>query len=67
MGNLTLDELKELALALNLMSAKRYEYKLDEGIDKYKTHNEKFLKMDRDLLQRVKTEIEKLKGNKECQ
>jgi hypothetical protein len=67
MENLTLDELKELALALNLMSAKRYEYKLDEGIDKYKTDNEKFLQMDRDLLQRVKSEIDKLKGTKECQ
>lgn len=62
MDNLTLDELKELALALNLMSAKRYEYKLDETIDKHKDDNEKFLRMDRDLLQKVKIEMDKLKG-----
>ena len=62
MENLTLDELKELALALNLMSAKRYEYKLNDTIDKYQNDNEKFLNMDRDLLNRIKADMDKLKG-----
>jgi hypothetical protein len=64
MDNLTYEELKEIALSLNLMSAKRNDFKEDDTIDKYKEDNNKFLEMDKVLLQKVKNDMIKLKGDK---
>lgn len=65
MESLTLEELKELALGLNLISASRNAYNEDETIDKYKETNEKYLEMDKNLLAKIKAEIDKLKGVEE--
>lgn len=61
MENLTLEELKELALCLNLISASRNAYNEDDTIDKYKEDNNKYLEMDKGLLIKIKNEIDKLK------
>jgi len=61
MDNLTYEELKEIALALNLMLAKRNDFKEDDTIDQYKENNNKFLEMDKKLLQKVKNHISKIK------
>ena len=66
MEDLTYEELKEIALSLNLMSAKRNDFKLDKTIDKYKEDNNKFLEMDRVLLGKVKNDMAKLKELEEC-
>lgn len=63
MNNLTLEELKELALGLNMISASRNAFNEDETIDQYKEINEKYLEMDKNLLNKIKVEIDKLKGN----
>ena len=64
MDNLTYEELKEIALSLNLMLAKRNDFKEDDTIDKYKKDNNKFLELDKVLLQKVKNNMIKLKGDK---
>lgn len=64
MENLTLDELKELALGLNLISANRNAFHEDDTIDKYKETNEQYLEMDKQLLSKIKIEIDKLKEEK---
>jgi len=61
MENLTLEELKELALGLNLISASRNAYNEDDTVDKYKEDNNKYLEMDKNLLSKIKTEMDKLK------
>lgn len=61
MENLTLEELKELALGLNLISASRNAYNEDDAVDKYKEDNNKYLEMDKNLLSKIKTEMDKLK------
>lgn len=61
MDNLTLEELKELALGLNMISASRNEYNEDDTIDKYKETNEKYLEMDKNLLVKIKADMDKLK------
>ena len=55
------EELKEFALALQELSAKRYQYLLDKTNQKYRKDNEKYLKLDNDLIRKVTTEIKKLK------
>jgi hypothetical protein len=63
--NLTIEELKELALGLNLISANRNAFHEDDTIDKYKETNEKYLEMDKNLLIKIKNEINKIKIMKE--
>jgi parvulin-like peptidyl-prolyl isomerase len=58
MTDLTYEQLKEIALALNMLSAQRNSYLVDESNDKYRDDIEKFLNMDRDLLKMVKEEID---------
>lgn len=58
MKDLTYEQLKEIALALNMLSAQRNSYLVDESNDKYREDIEKFLNMDRELLKRVKEEID---------
>jgi ribosomal protein S13 len=58
MEQLTYEQLKEIALALNMLSAQRNSYLVDENNDKYREEIEKFLNMDRDLLKMVKEEID---------
>jgi len=55
------DELKEIALSLNLISAERNAYLLDDSINKYKENNNKYLEMDKILLNKIKLEIKRLK------
>ena len=58
------EELKELALGLNLISASRNAYNEDDTVDKYKETNEKYLEMDKQLLAKIKVEMDKLKEEK---
>lgn len=58
MKDMTYEQLKEIALALNMLSAQRNSYLVDESNDKYRDDIEKFLDMDRDLLKIVKEEID---------
>jgi hypothetical protein len=67
MNELTYEELKEFALALNELSAKRNQYLLDESNIKYRDENKKFLELDKSLLQKVKERIDILKGKDICQ
>jgi hypothetical protein len=68
MKDLTYEQLKEIALALNMLSAQRNSYLVDESNDKYREDIERFLNMDRELLKRVKDEIDLRKvEDKECQ
>jgi len=59
--DLTKEQLKELALGLNLLSAQRNCYLLDDNNDKYKDDIKKYLDMDNDLIRKIKFEIDKLK------
>jgi hypothetical protein len=68
MEKLTYEQLKEIALALNMLSAQRNSYLVDESNNKYREDIEKFLDMDRDLLKIVIKEIDIRKAEgKECQ
>jgi hypothetical protein len=58
MEQLTYEQLKEIALALNMLSAQRNSYLVDENNDKYREDIEKFLDMDRELLKIVLKEID---------
>ena len=64
MENLTLEQLKELALGLNELSTKRYKYLLDETNEKYREDNERFLQMDRDLIAKISQQIKILREEK---
>lgn len=55
------EQLKELALGLNLLSAERNCYLLDDSNDKYKEDIQKYLDMDNDLIRMIKSEITRLK------
>lgn len=57
----TKEQLKELALGLNLLSAERNCYLLDDSNDKYRDNIQKYLDMDNDLIRMIKSEIDKLK------
>jgi hypothetical protein len=68
MKDLTYEQLKEIALALNMLSAQRNSYLVDESNDKYREDIEDYLDMDRELLKVIKEEIEIRKSEgKECQ
>jgi hypothetical protein len=68
MENLTYEQLKEIALALNMLSAQRNSYLVDESNDKYREDIKNYLDMDRKLLKIVKEEIDLRKAEgKECQ
>jgi hypothetical protein len=68
MENLTYEQLKEIALSLNMLSAQRNSYLVDESNDKYREDIKKFLDMDRELLKIVIKEIDIRKvEDKECQ
>lgn len=61
MKDLAYEQLKEIALALNMLSAQRNSYLVDESNDKYREDIERFLNMDRELLKMVKDEIDSRK------
>jgi hypothetical protein len=56
------DELKEIALGLNLLSAERNCYLLDDDNIKYRDDIEKYLNMDKELVRKIKDNIDILKG-----
>jgi hypothetical protein len=55
------EELKEIALGLNLLSAERNCYLLEDDNVKYRSDIEKYLNMDKELIRKVKDSIEVLK------
>lgn len=50
----TKEQLKELALGLNLLSAERNCYLLDDSNDKYRDNIQKYLDMDNELIRMIK-------------
>ena len=58
---LSKEELKELALSLQELSAKRNQYLIDKTNQRYRKDNEKYLEMDNELIRKITNEIKKLK------
>lgn len=61
MDYFTYEELKEIALGLNLLSAQRNIYLVDESNIKYRENIKKYLDLDNDLIRKIKNNINKLK------
>lgn len=58
---MTHDELKEVAMGLNLLSAERNCYLLEDDNVKYRDDIEKYLNMDKELIRKIKDSIDVLK------
>jgi hypothetical protein len=61
MDDFSKDEWKEIALGLNLLSSNRNLYLIDDSNIKYRDDNEKYLKMDNELIRKIKNKIDELK------
>lgn len=58
---MTHDELKEIAMGLNLLSAERNYYLLDDDNIKYRDDIAKYLNLDKELIRKIKDNINALK------
>jgi ribosomal protein S13 len=63
---LSTNELREIALGLNLLASERNVYLLDDSNEKYKENIKGYLKLDNDLIRKVTNEIKRLKESEEC-
>lgn len=58
---MTHEELKEIAMGLNLLSAERNCYLLDDDNIKYRDDIAKYLNLDKELIRKIKDNIDVLK------
>ena len=58
---MTYEDLKEIAMGLNLLSAERNCYLLDDDNVKYRDDIQKYLDLDNKLIRKVKGSIDMLK------
>lgn len=63
MDNFSKEELKELALGLNILSAQRNIYLVDESNVKYREDIQKYLDLDNELIRKIKNMIDELKAD----
>lgn len=58
---MTYEQMKEIALGLNLLSAERNCYLLDDDNIKYRDGIQKYLDLDNELIRKIKSKIDELK------
>jgi hypothetical protein len=58
---LNTNELREIALGLNLLASERNVYLLDDSNEKYKDNIKDYLDLDNELIRKIKQRINELK------